>query len=432
MGKLLIYICGSLFQSVAVITILTKVYINITNKQKKLYFIYSFLISLLSAFVITNQLRLIYSITMFILLNYFILKLKDKRSIIYSSIIMMCLSISELFITVLFVILGFNSEQIVKNSILNLITNIVSSLFSIIIVVIPWTKKILIKVSNFFELSKKAIKLLYIFLIILYLLVSKNGIELILKNNFYLNLLLTIGILILIFLIVLNEIKQNQLKEINSQTLKHLEKYEKIITEQGKANHEFKNQLMVIKGYYEMNSPKLKEYLDEIVKQTSKSKSTYLISQLNKFPDGGIKGLLYYKFSEMEDYNIKYELYSSSEVKNKFNKISTDIISDITRVLGVLIDNAIEASKEAKEKLVSIDLTLDKSTIIFEICNTYKGKINKDKLGTGYTTKGKGRGYGLKLVNDIIKSNDIYEYNNIIEENLYKALFKINARKKKK
>ena len=42
--------------------------------------------------------------------------------------------------------------------------------------------------------------------------------------------------------------------------------YEKIINEQGKKNHEYNNQLMVLKGY--INKPdKLNEYLNLIISE---------------------------------------------------------------------------------------------------------------------------------------------------------------------
>ena len=56
---------------------------------------------------------------------------------------------------------------------------------------------------------------------------------------------------------------------------------------------------------------KIIDYIDEVVEDSNKAGSSYLISQLNNFPDGGIKGLLYYKLSIMEDENINYTINAS-------------------------------------------------------------------------------------------------------------------------
>ena len=201
--------------------------------------------------------------------------------------------------------------------------------------------------------------------------------------------------------------------------LNYVTKYEKIITAQGKTNHEFKNQLMVIRGYAQMNCNKIIDYIDEIVEDSNKAGSSYLISQLNNFPDGGIKGLLYYKLSIMEDENIKYSINVEKGVKTKLKTLSTNNYKNITKILGVLLDNAIDASKKSKHKKINISVIKDNKNIIFKIYNTYKGKIDIEKVGTGYTSKGKGHGYGLRLVKDIINEDKLFNISHNLEDNYF-------------
>ena len=273
---------------------------------------------------------------------------------------------------------------------------------------------------------------MYVFVVILYLIALKNGFELILKSNYYVNVLFVIAIVIIFLIIIKNENKYEQLKQENKQMYTHVTKYEKIITEQGKANHEFKNQLMVIRGYAQMNSNKLIDYIDSITKDTSKTQSSYLISQLNKFPEGGIKGLLYYKLSVMEEEKIKYELDVETGVKTKLNVLSVNVYKNITKILGVLIDNAIEASKKSKKKIILISVTKDKSSVIFNISNSYSGKIDLSKLGSGYTSKGFGHGYGLRLVNDILNETNSFIVKNDVVNGYFVSELTVKIRRKKK
>lgn len=436
LDNILLCISTSFVQSLASTVVIVK-QLNIVNKVNKLdslkFLLLMWLYCIIVFFFITNQLRFILCIIVSCIIMYFVLKIKDKKVILYAFNMVIIMSVAEILSTLILVLLGINSQEIVNNSNYNLIANILISTLTIIIVNFPVIKNMIKKIINLFDKKSNLINYLYVFLLVLYLIVSKNGLELVLKSNYYVNILFVIGIVIIFVIIIKNESKYEQLKEENKQMYNHVIKYEKIITEQGKANHEFKNQLMVIRGYAQMKSDKLIEYIDSITKDANKTHSSYLISQLNKFPEGGIKGLLYYKLSIMDEQKIKYELYVETGVKTKLNTLSVNMYKNITKILGVLLDNAIDASKKSKDKRIIVSVSKEKSNVIFNISNTYKGKLDLDKIGTGFTTKGFGHGYGLRLVNDIMKETNSFEVKNEILDKYYvsKLIIKIEKKKKK-
>ena len=422
---------ASLSQALVPFFIMLKFKNNYDKKVKVVYLFLNAFMILFSGYFIPNQVRFLYSLTMFTLINYFILKIRNKDSILLSFLALIIMSLSEIIVTISFVFCGINSDLIVNNSYLNVLVNVLIGIISIIILSINLIKTITLKVYSLIDKYNELLYYLIFVLLLIYVIVSKNGLQLIFKSSFLLNLVLTIGLIIMIIVILYSEMNQANLKEMNRQINNHIIKYEKIITEQGKANHEFKNQLMVIKGYAEMNSPKLLDYLNNMVEDVKKTKSTYMISQLNNFPDGGIKGLIYYKLSIMEDKNIKYNFYVDSKLKNKMKKMKVDTISNITKILGVLLDNAIDAASMSRTKNIDIEVVCDNNGITFMISNTFKGKINSSKIGTGYTTKGRGHGYGLRLVKDIIKNNDNFILENNIEKKIYISKFYMQTKKKK-
>lgn len=382
---------------------------------------------ILSLLFVDNQLRFVlFLIVCTIFLNQ-IFKIRDRKVIIYAFNTEMLLSISEIVISLILVVLGFNSVNIVNNAMLNLVANIGTSLLCIILSNLKLTKKALNQMLTAFDKNKKLIYYFYIIILVVYLIILKNGFEFLLKSNYYFNILFIICVVIIITMIIKNELKYEQLNEQNKQMLNYVTKYEKIITEQGKANHEFKNQLMVIRGYAQKNSPKLMEYIDTIVDDIRKTHSSYLISNLNKFPDGGIKGLLYYKLSVMDDEKIKYDISVESNVKQKLNNLSISEYKNITKILGVLLDNAIDASRKSKNKKVMIIVSYDSKMIDFKIFNSYKNKIEISKIGTGYTTKGAGHGFGLKLVEDIVNSNSGFSTEHYLEDDYYVSVLHIKV-----
>ena len=205
--------------------------------------------------------------------------------------------------------------------------------------------------------------------------------------------------------IVLKYVFINRLTEEKcSRLLKTISEYEKIIDDQGERNHEYNNQLMILRGYTN-NKDKLKEYLDSII-EDHRVGQNYEIRQLAHFPNDGLKEMLYYKISRIKDNGIKYYLYISKDVTSVLEKLEVNIYKDITKIFGVLIDNAIDASLKSEEKEVSIDFSDEDNKIIITISNTYSKKIDIKKIGKrGYSSKGKGHGFGLKLVKNILKRN---------------------------
>ncbi len=429
--KVLVSIVASIAQSIAATVIVFNQLDSKKIKDKIIFFILMFTYCFLAILFVTNQLRLILCIIALSLILYFVIGIKDRTVILYSFNTEIILGVCEILITLILLFFNINSVDIVNNIKYNLLANILISIFAIGLSYIPIVKKAMNKIINIFK-KKKLINYLYVLLLILYLVVSKNGLELILKSNYYVNILFVISVIIIFGIIIKNESKYERLKEENKQMYNHVTKYEKIITEQGKVNHEFKNQLMVIRGYAQMKSDKLLDYIDSITQDANKTHSSYLISQLNKFPEGGIKGLLYYKLSIMEDENIKYELDVQAGVKTKLNSLSINMYKNITKILGVLLDNAIDASKRSKEKQIIISVLKDKSNVIFSISNSYKGKLNLDKIGTGFTTKGLGHGYGLRLVNDIMKETNSFEVTSEVKDKYYVSNLIIKIGKKKK
>ena len=409
--KVLVSVIAALFQGLAATIIISKqTMLKNKNRVLKLF---------LSLWLYCNSLRFISFITIVSLVLYFLLKIQKSEVLIFSFNTELIVCFSEILISLLLVFCGLESKDIVSNPFYNLLANVLISLVSILLIYLKPVNMILKKEINIVTRNRRITKYIYVFTFILYLVLLKNGFEVLMMSNYYINLLFMISIILIIVIILKNESKYEQLKEENKQMLNYVTKYEKIITAQGKTNHEFKNQLMVIRGYAQMHSDKIIEYIDEIVEDSNKAGSSYLISQLNNFPDGGIKGLLYYKLSIMEDENIKYSINVEKGVKTKLKTLSTNNYKNITKILGVLLDNAIDASKKSKHKKINISVIKDNKNIIFKIYNTYKGKIDIEKVGTGYTSKGKGHGYGLRLVKDIINEDKLFNISHNLEDNYF-------------
>ena len=113
------------------------------------------------------------------------------------------------------------------------------------------------------------------------------------------------------------------------------------------------------------------QYLNLIINE-HKCGQNYTIRELSYFPDGGIKGLIYHKISKVEENNIKYFLFIDKNIKDIFEeKFDLKTYQDITKLLGVFLDNAIEATMLSNKKEVEIDFKKQDDCIIMDISNTF-------------------------------------------------------------
>ena len=207
--------------------------------------------------------------------------------------------------------------------------------------------------------------------------------------------------------------------------LKTVYRYEEIIDSQGKKNHEYNNQLLVLLGYID-NKKKLKEYLYTII-EDHRTGQNYEIRQLANLKEGGIKKLLYYKIDNMKLKNIECNLYITEDAGNMIEDLHINEYKSLTKILGVLLDNSIDGALNSDEKEVFLDIKERDNKLIISISNTYGDDISLKKIGKSkYTTKGFGHGFGLSLVNDICNKNNNIDFKTIKENNMIKQEIIVN------
>ena len=187
------------------------------------------------------------------------------------------------------------------------------------------------------------------------------------------------------------------------------------------TNHEYKNQLAVIKGYIENNKQgEAIKYINDIVNDNSEVDSN-IISELKNIPKGGIKGLLYYKIITAHSRNVTPVLNISNDSKKYLKKLTSEENRVISKVLGVYIDNAIESASLLDKKFITIEIYSLGNIINFVISNQFKPEISDITRVSekGYSTKGKGHGKGTYLINKIIKKTNWVHTERKIIKNFY-------------
>lgn len=243
------------------------------------------------------------------------------------------------------------------------------------------------------------------------------------------------GIIIFIsilFSLIKQTIANNRLTAEYDNLLEFMKTYEKEIEEQRILRHETKNQLLTIKAKISDNEEEHRviKYIDSILDdKVEVNKEKY--AKFQYLPANGLKGLFYYKAAEAEKHNINVSINIAPKIAKSFIcNLSTENFKQLGKIIGVYIDNAIEASSQSDTKKLGIEMYFINEKIILIISNTYKGEIDLDKIGTtNYSTKDKKRGHGLLLVKSIISRNNMFREEHSLNKDLYVQKLIINNHK---
>ena len=234
------------------------------------------------------------------------------------------------------------------------------------------------------------------------------------KGSSYIRLLSVVTGIIFILLCtyitvsVVKNIKLETNNKIESAKLEQQKKYilalEKNNNEIRKFKHDFNNIILGLDGYInndDFNKEKLKKYFNSTIMNFNNNieLNDIVIAKLNSIKVSSLKSLITNKVLMAQNNNIDVDINIQGEIHDFY----TDEMQ-LSRILGILLDNAIEASLElTDDKKIEMNIIqIDKTTDI-QISNTFNntGIPITDFNKEGFSTKGTNRGLGLSSAREI-------------------------------
>ena len=234
-----------------------------------------------------------------------------------------------------------------------IISNIIVCVISCLIIHIPiLNKKLTYFVEKLGESNKTYIVVLFSLIIIITVYVLYNiSINYKLNKLFFLNIIIIVSFFVVAIIFIRERDDYNALEEQYDMVFDYIKEFERKIEEFSLINHEYKNQMAVISGFLENREySKAKKYVTEI-SENSLLKDYNTISELKYIPNGGIKGLLYYKASIAKNNNIEVVFNISKKSQSVLKKLSYEENKQLSRLLGVYLDNAIESAINEERKI---------------------------------------------------------------------------------
>ena len=188
--------------------------------------------------------------------------------------------------------------------------------------------------------------------------------------------------------------------------------------------HDFDNIVATIGGYVKTDDMEgLKKYYYELEDDCQRVNNIATLNP-NIINNPGIYALLTSKYNKADEKNIKINL----EFFLDLNTLKIKIY-EFSRILGILLDNAIEAASECEEKIINIKFRNEQSrhrhVVIIE--NTFKDNNLdiEEMFQKGVSGKENHSGLGLWEIRQILKKNNNLNLHTEKSKNLFKQQLEI-------
>lgn len=236
------------------------------------------------------------------------------------------------------------------------------------------------------------------------------------RNIITFNCILFACYFIISTVLIVNIIKAHMEKvdiEMRQDSYNRLQEYtnqiENMYSSLRSFKHDYSNIMLSMSGYIEANDMDgLRDYFDKEILPLSKNitKNTAHINQLINIKTTELKSIISSKLL----YAIELNINVGIEVTDEVTSIPMDTL-DLCRVIGIFLDNAIEATLETDQPTIRFALINLDTEYIFIISNTFleKGIPYATLSKPNVSTKGVNRGIGLYNAHEIIaKYNHVF------------------------
>lgn len=356
------------------------------------------------------------------LILFFFLRFSKARRIIYITMILLVAIIADHSAVLLLKCFDIQNV-IIKLIALNVLFGIIHFLFISFFKLVGQVFKTNIILSV--KIRGLIISLLIITLIVFYynIFLMFNEIDTIkVKTNLIAFFMLLIVHIFMIYYILLKE-KSIRAKEFENKFFyDYIVSLEETNKKMQQFQHDYLNILLSLKGYIDSADWEgLQQYFEKDIlnferKTILENKAFGHLKNVNVM---SLKGLLLVKSLRAIDENLNISI----EVAEPINSVPIDTI-DLNRILGNLIDNAIEnCIEDGKEHIQIAIIKQNNSAILFRISNEIGDKeINVSQIfQKGFTTKQFGQGIGLYNVKNIVDKNPKLNINIWIEDGWFNA-----------
>lgn len=335
----------------------------------------------------------------------FVLKVDWSKTVLSLFIIMIATGVGNFVAPVLFnsLGLGITTKSVSENVTLYFLVNIVIHTIAAIIIFIYPVFSRLKKVKNFKSISV----LLGITILVM---VFNNSIYFSRNISVFSSIMALLSSLLffIIVIILINKYqKSEELKEEQRQQIFYNESLSNTLQELRRVKHDQNNHLSVLN--YMIQNKKC----DEAIKYISEISATIntINTTIYNIKNVALFAIISLKMDMAESSGIEIDLKTLGVI----DSIPNIKVSDLCEIIGIFLDNAIEAAQLSDKKTVGVNIFSFDTCIDIKISNSCDdmppmGRIKED----GFSIKGEDRGHGLAIADKILS-----KYKTVLNSTMY-------------
>lgn len=362
----------------------------------------------------------------FLIIGYkYIFKISFFQSLLLSIYVMLFSFFSEALLYVF--LYSFLNESIVRVfGVTMLFSNLLIGIMINLISLIPFVKKI---IKNIFIKMDNYTRFETIFVCIFWIITSSMLCYSISKEpinswGFWLSLAIEVVFILFMFSHFRDKDRYIGLNERFDDLYEYVQTMEESLDNEQMNIHEYKNQLSVIRSM--TNNKKIKDYIDSLVDECPDDAKWN--TELKNLPKCGLKGLLHYKLACAAKKNLNVLITVSPDTAPVIKDLSLEEMKQLSRLVGIYMDNAMEAALDTEKKNVALEIYKIKDTVNIVISNSANIDESKVKMigKKGFTSKGKGHGRGTYLAKKMLLHNKKFSASNSVVKDYYIVRIIIN------
>ncbi|PTG24351.1 quorum-sensing sensor histidine kinase AgrC, partial [Staphylococcus capitis] len=281
--------------------------------------------------------------------------------------------------------------------------------------------------QSYLSLNKKYITIITIVLLlsfVFFYIISQTDMSASDSLSLYALLLVTLIVFLSVVILIMSTFTLREMKY--KRNLEEIETYyeytlriESINNEMRKFRHDYVNILSTLSEFIrEDDMQGLKKYFNEQIvpmKDNMKTRSIK-INGIENLKVREIKGLITTKILQAQEKAIPISI----EVPDEIDKIEMNTI-EFSRISGIILDNAIEASEVLDDPLIQIAFINNEESVTFIVMNKCSDDTPKihELFEEGFSTKGDNRGLGLSTLKELTDQNENVLLDTVIENGYF-------------